>query len=67
MTSCTSPAWNLSVSSSFAWADSDDGSSNPQAHRLFATGTPKMPAVTATSAATASIRRGADRASRAMR
>ena len=67
ITICTSPLSNLSVSSSFALADSDDGSSNPQAHKLFATGTPKMPAATATSAATASIRRGTPMASCAMR
>src|SRR6478672_2918979 len=63
----TSPTLNLSVSSSFALADSEDGSSNPQADKLFATGTPNTPAATATSAATASTRRGAEMASCAIR
>src|ERR1700754_2468491 len=66
-TICTAPTLNLSVSNSFALADSADGSSNPQAHKLFATGTPNTPAATATSAATASPRRGAEMASCAIR
>ena len=50
-----------------ALADSDVGSWNPPADRLLATGMPKMPAATISSAAMARVRLGAAIASRAMR
>ena len=67
ITSSMSPWPNLSTSSWVACADSDVGSWNPPADRLLATGMPKIPQATMTSAAMATIRRGAAIASNAIR
>jgi hypothetical protein len=67
ITSCASPASNLSVNSLAAAADSEVWSSKPQALNVFATGMPKTPAATVTSAAMARTRRGAPIATMAIR
>jgi hypothetical protein len=67
ISNCTSPCWNLSVSSWVALADSDVGSWNPLADRVFATGTPNIPNATVSNTAKPMTRRGAAMASRAIR
>ena len=67
ISSCMSPWPNLSPSSCVALADCEPGSWKPPADRLLATGIPKMAAPTITRIATATIRRGAAMANRAIR
>src|SRR6185312_16904900 len=57
---------NMSVSRWVALDDSDVGSANPLADRLLATGKPKMASAAVSRAATATTRRGAAMASRAI-
>jgi hypothetical protein len=61
------PCPNLSTSNWLACADSESGSRNPPADRLFATGSPKMAAATKTMPLTARTRRGAAMAINAIR
>ncbi len=67
ITSSMSPWPNLLTSNCVACADSDVGSWKPPADRLLATGMPKIPQATITSAAMATIRLGAEIASNAIR
>ncbi len=66
ISNCMSAWSNFSLSSAAASDDSEVGSWKPPEDRVLATGTPKIAAATMMSAATASTRRGAAIARRAI-